>query len=802
MKRALQGLLALAMVLFAAWPAFGAPNEGGTAVSASGLLVTIQAEGGFGGNAKAGSWVPVALTLKNDGAEFEGAIQFEVKSSMGNGNHTGLYTTPVVVPAGATKRVELLVPTEFTGIPALSLVVGGASVATIVPEVNMSSDILVGVLGVEPADLASLAGQKLGGRPVRLVGLTAGAMPAEPAVLDNLDAVLLDRFTYTELPEAQRYALQAWVEHGGTLIAAAGPEGKRLEGLSPWLPLKVTGVQSLALQGLGQAPLATVEIPYGDLSWQVSRQMGNQAVAAQYKKGMGAVHLLLFDPALAPFAGWQGLPDFFSGLLRAPADAMGGMGKGMGPGQIKANMVLVDSLSQFPMREVPSAKGLLLLLAGYAVLIGPVHFLLLRGFKRLGWALLTLPVLVGAGGAGAWAYAQNAHTFDMMINAIAVVEGQPESGAMKVHTMTGFFMPPASSHKISIGNALLTPVPIPFMPMMTPGGGPVQPVDVTTTVEQSRLAVLAKGDTWTMHALGAEGTVPVKGTVTGQLTVDTDRLSGRITSQLPFGLKNAVVVSGTSFQRVGDLQPGGIADVSLMQPAFAQQFGGDNPLAEVLGRINEFQGWGPEGPTAEQYLLMRRQQMSWAAANAISWARSAERPPAVIVGWTDYQPLPVQVDDRKAEIGAMTLYVQPLQVGVSEGEFTLPASWQPARTMEWNGQLQAGPTQQGWNMALNESAVLEFAVPASVADRVSEVEVRIPALGRGPGGKYPLSFSFYRWSDGTWVPVPESMEGGSPADDKAFISPTGMVRVKVTQMTPERVPLAPPGMVVRGKGVR
>lgn len=789
MKRTLLGLLLAASAVLAAAPV---PAVAGPAVS-------VEAVAGFEGKAKAGMWAPVTVTIKNEGADLEAMLQVEVRAAIGpEAGHAGLYQTPVSLAAGATKRMQLYVPTQMGGVPPIDLVAGGATLAHLEPALSPSDGMLVGVLGITPGDLPALSGGQPGGMRVQLIGLEAGTFPTEPAVLQNLDAVVLDRFAYAELPDAQRKALQAWVEHGGRLILGTGPEAKRLEGIAPWLPVTLGPVSMVDLPGIGRAPLAGLSLPAGDPDWQVLQEADGHLLAAAYRKGMGQVLVLSFDPALEPFASWPGLPGLLAGVLPQQANLtliqplVGGKG---GAIAAKAQMVLLDMLNQSPIREVPSARGLLWVLAAYAVLTGPVHFLLLRGFRRTGWALLTLPLLAAAGTVGAYSYTQRSHASDMVINTLTVLEGQPGGQWLKVQGLTGFFMPPGASHRVTLGDALLTPAPAPFR------GGPEEAELLRTTLDGNRTARLEAYGDWTMHALAADSYVPVKGTVAGSLTADKAMLKGQVTNQLPFALADAVLISGTTFQRLGDLKPGESAAVALMQPAFAQQFGGENPLAEALQRAVEFRGFGPQGPTADEMQLMRRQQMAWAGAQAVSWMRTTERPAAVLVGWTDYQALPVQVDGRTVQADGLAMYVQPLRVEVGSGEFALPASWSLPKQVAGNGQTPINYLGAGWSLGQGESVVMEFTVPTALADRVTQVEVKIPAMDRPADGKYPLAFQFYRWADATWQNAESGVDGAPLPPGGGFINPAGAVRVQVTQVGAQRIPLGVPGMAVRGKGV-
>jgi hypothetical protein len=781
MKSLLRGLLVLAVVWMTALPMRAAAEP----------VLKAEAVAGFGGYAKAGKWVPAEVTIQNDGAEFEGVIRFLMSASMGGqGFHKGIYDTPVVVPAGSTKRVQLALPLTEGGIdPTLKLMVGDEVISEIPFQLETAGELMViGVLGVEPSELTGLAGKVIGGRKVRLVQLDSAHLPSDPLLLENLDGVLLDRFAYSELPEPQRLALQGWVEQGGVLIAAAGPEANRLEGLSPWISLPITGLQTVQVPGVGIGPLSQVEARGG---WQVERAAGAQPLALRLEKGRGSVHLLTFDPALEPFASWQGLPDVLAPMLPSLDAAMGG-GMPMGP-MGKANMVLIDSLHQFPVREIPSAKPLLILLGIYALVLGPVHLLLLRGFRRVGWALLTLPILISAGGVGAWAFTKKANASDIMATAVAVLEGQPGGGSMRINMLAGLFMPPGSKHRIAMGDALLSPVPLTYF-MIRPDRQGALP-DLETTFAGGREAQLKPREEWGMQAVAAEAVAPAGGHVSGVLTLDTQMLKGTLTNHLPFALKGVLVATGTSFVNVGDVGPGETVDVQLMASAFAQQWGGDNPLAEVIGRAYQFAG--SPNPTPEEYKLMRRQQMGWAAANVVSWARSGKQPPAVLIGWTEESALPLTVDGRKLEVPGMSLYAQPLSVVVSDGEFTLPSSMVSGRLVEMSGVVQGGLLRPGWSMGKGEAAVLEFDVPSDLVKRVKEIEVKVPSLGGMPNGQNPVELSIFRWTDSTWHPVND----GEAIADPAFISPTGTVRAKVVQVTFERMPLGQPGLTVRGKGV-
>lgn len=762
-----------------------------------GLPTAVRVEAGFDGLAKAGKWVPVAVTLKNEGAEFTGELRFESKSQFGPDAQVTVYRTPVVIPAGGTKRVQLHMPLEGlgSGAPAVTLAsADGRQTAEVPVKLESGWDMVIGVLGVEPEELKGITGMTHGSQAVRLARLDPAAMPAEALELENLDALLLDRFAWNELPEPQRQAIEAWVEHGGTLIAAGGSEAKRLEGLASWLPLGVKGVQPVAVDGVGTAPIAQFDLSQG--GWKVTRTTGNMPLIARLGKGAGTVHLLAFDPALEPFASWSGLPGLIDNLL---PPGLSNPGMGQNPGAMKAQWMMMDMLINFPVEQAPVAKGLLVMLGTYALLIGPVHFLLLRGFRRLGWALLSLPLVAAVGAGGAWGYAREIKRSDVMMNTISLIQGQPNGRFLKVSSLTGIHMPPQSTHAIALGDALLQAVTRP--PMQGPNGVIPDKTAAATVVEQGRSARLAPLDEWQMRGVAAEGMVPVADTVVADITITHQRAEGRLTSRLPFPLKDALVVGGTGFQKIGDLNPGDGVNVSVSLPNVAQDFRGRNMLAEAIGRAYQpTDGMGgPEGMTREQFILQLRQQISWAAVNSLGVSQSGNETPLMLVGWAERPPLPISVDQQQFNTTGLGLYIQPLPFTFGRDAMTVSEGFVPGRVSQWSGGGPFPGLNFGWSLAEDQWVAVDFDLPEALAGRVDELEASVSVLKQAPGTKHPISTAFYRWSDGAWVDFGGSNLGVNPVTDSGFVSPAGTVRMRITQIDEQQWPLGVPTLTVRVK---
>jgi|GEM_PF-3024407 len=764
------------------------------AAAAEGSALSLTLEAGFEGRAKSGYWVPVMATIVNSGPEWSGHLQFRLLADLGPNRQESIYQYPVVVPAGATKQVQLSMPVKTGAVPTVQLVAGEEVVAAAKPALEMTWEALVGVLGVEPADLSSLGGLSLGQQAVRLIRLTAQSMPGEPVLLQNLDALLLDRMAWAELPAPQQEAIQTWVEHGGKLLLAGGPEYARLEPLFPWLGIGQPVLVERSLADIGTAPLVQIDAP----QWKVGHLQGEIPLVYSQGRGAGRIHLLAFDPALEPFASWAGLPEVMTKLLRTSGDRTLIPGATVGAMATRPDSVGVQALQEVPVKPVRSSNRLLIILGLYALVIGPVHLLLLRSLRRLGWALLTLPLLSLAGAGSAYAYMQANRAAEVSVVGFGVIEGQPGGRSLMVRSVTGFYQPPGSTHTAEVGGALLSAVPV--QPVAY-SGVPFKPSQGTSEITLGRSVQLGPLNDWVMRSVTAEGSLPVANTAQGDLLVDGQYLTGQVTNGLPFTLRDAVLVAGPNFQPLGDLAPGAAAAVSVVLPAVPSgidsRVGG---VAEAVSRLLDPGMIGPGGPTPEQMARIRRQQSSWLLSSLLPWAQSLDQPRLVLVGWVDSIGLPVRVDGEVVEPSGESLYVQRMAYDFSEGPFQLSADFVPVRAIDSTVGMNQ-PMQWGWGMAKGMSTTVEHTVPAELVKRVIDMQWQVPIMDKGSeGAGNPLAVSVYRWPDQTWVPFAFSTAAITLSAADGFLSEDGRVRVRLEKLNDTPMILGAPGLTIRGEG--
>ncbi|MBC8078432.1 MAG: hypothetical protein H7Y32_20310, partial [Chloroflexales bacterium] len=179
---------------------------------ADGLSVSASVAGG--GIYRVGKWLPVLVTVQNDGPDMQG----EVRVSLGRGGAS--YAATLDLPRGSRKSATIYaLMGSFSRRLTVRLVRAGAQVAQqqLVVEPHPAADRLVGLVAAESTTLRLPPTLP---NDTRLVGvpLALSALPDRAAGLSSLDTLVLDDVATAELADAQRGALREWVARGGQLL--------------------------------------------------------------------------------------------------------------------------------------------------------------------------------------------------------------------------------------------------------------------------------------------------------------------------------------------------------------------------------------------------------------------------------------------------------------------------------------------------------------------------------------------------------------------------------------------------------
>ncbi|MCB0173165.1 MAG: hypothetical protein KDJ97_21760, partial [Anaerolineae bacterium] len=104
----------IALILFCLLALLGAPVS---AQTVDGL--TLTAEPAFGGQFKYGHWLPIFVTVENNGADLNAELRARVTGQTGQLN----FTVPAELPAGSRKRFTLYtLPNNFSRTVKVDLV--------------------------------------------------------------------------------------------------------------------------------------------------------------------------------------------------------------------------------------------------------------------------------------------------------------------------------------------------------------------------------------------------------------------------------------------------------------------------------------------------------------------------------------------------------------------------------------------------------------------------------------------------------------------------------------------------------
>ncbi|MFL5680366.1 MAG: hypothetical protein ACJ77B_07180, partial [Chloroflexota bacterium] len=619
-------------------------SRGTTAIAALGLLLsglgavparavdgpTMEAAAMLQGHARIGSWMAIRVHLHNDGPTVTGELRLA-----GGAQGRTQFGTPVSLPTTSDQDYFLYAqPSQLGRELEVQLISGDAKIASrkVAFTAQDATQLVVGVIAEAPQRIIPQINLLPGstGAPAAIVPLSVADLPDRVEAWSAIDRIVWQD-TDTQLSKEQLSALRGWLAGGGRLVIVGGTSGPSMlsgfpDDILPYRPSATIDVAPQSLTALlGQLPRGAADIPAlgGDLARGHALAMsGNRVIAAQAAYGSGAVTLLGFDPATPWIAEARSTQSLWRTMLPQ---------RGIGAAAAGDDGQLVSAVSQFPELALPPIQGLLALLFGYILLIGPINYFVLRRLDRREWAWITMPVLIVVFAAGAYAFGAALRGLDVVVNEVAIVRGAPDATEGMAQVYLGVFSPSRGTYQVEVpGGALLSST---LNGDFTTGGTSASLDVIQGDPARIRDLVVGFGSLRTVRAETAAAVPRIQ----ADLTLVDGSLKGTIKNASQERLGTPAIVLGTSVVVLEDLAPGAQQTISL--PIRSNQF--DQSLADrIVGQTFFNDPTQPAGTTQRD--LARRailQQLTY-DPNVGNTALPADGP--VLLAWGDHRVLDVR----------------------------------------------------------------------------------------------------------------------------------------------------------------
>jgi hypothetical protein len=646
-RRPLLLLATLGAVLAWAMPAAG------VARAADGL--TLEASALLDGHARIGSWMAIDVHIVNTGP----AVVGELRLAAGVQGKTRFGTT-VDLPTQSDKTYRLYAqPPAFGRELTIDLVEGATTVATTKAAfaVHEAQQLVVGIVAERPGDI--IGGLDLLPDQNQLAPLTVGLsvtdLPERVEAWSTLDRLVWQDTDSALLTTDQLEAMRGWIAGGGRLVIVGGTAGPSSlsafpDTILPYRPTATTDLAPASLTALlGELPDGAADLPAltGELNGgRALAVSGDRIVAAERAYGSGAVTVVGFDPTIGWIAESSAGEDLWQRLLP---------GRSSGGPVVGDDSQIVSAASQLPTLALPPIGGLIALLGGYILLIGPINYLVLKRLDRREWAWVTMPALIVTFAVAAYGIGSFLRGSEVIVNEVAIVRGAPGATEGTAQAYLGVFSPSRGTYQVRVpGGALLSaPVSGDFF------GGDANSASLDILQgDPARVRDLGVGF-GSLRTVRAETAVDVP-LVVADLRLVEGRLQGTITNQSSQTLQDPAVVLGSTVQTLSDLAPGATAqvDVSLAEVQFGQQ------LSDRI--VGPLMFGDPSGANEDSARLYARHsiidQLTFDPNFGFTGQLPADGP--VILAWGDQSILTVEIEGQTPRRTGNVLYFLPAELRV------------------------------------------------------------------------------------------------------------------------------------------
>ena len=602
------------------------------------------------GHVRLGSWMAIQVHLHNDGPSVTGELRLQGGVQGGTS-----YATVVQLDSPSDKDWTLYAqPPSFGQQIEVVLASGGNVIARqkVAVTIHTPDQLVVGVVaenaGAIVGNLALPAVQNQGAAVV--VPMAVADLPGRIEAWSALDRLIWQDVDASTLSSEQLAALRGWLALGGRLVILGGTTGIGSLGgfpdeILPYRPNATLDVAPASFTSLlGSVPKGASDVPAmaGELAHgRALATSGDRVVAGQAAYGIGSVTILGADPTV----GWlaeAGTRQSLWPILLPPRS------QGTVPGG--DDSAITSAVGNLPALSLPPLAGLLLLLFGYILLIGPLNYLILRRIDRREWAWVTMPILIAGFAVGSYAFGSALRGSSVIVNEVAIVRGAPDAPEGTARVYLGVFSPARGNYQVAVpGGALLS--------SPTTGDELGGHLDVLQG-NPSRVRNLAVGF-GSLRTIRAESQV-VAPLIHADLVLVDGKLTGTIRNAGTMTLERPAVVLGRNVRTFQDLAPGeGVqVTVPIATTGFPQ-----NLADQLFGQ--PFNGIG--SPTE----AMRRDQTRYTVINQLTANGQQDRGGGgltsdgpILLAWGERPLLDVSVEGQSAQRVSNVLYFVPMPMTI------------------------------------------------------------------------------------------------------------------------------------------
>lgn len=647
-----------------------------TALAAPELKVSVSA--GLDGKVKYGKGAPVTITVENSGTAFSGDLVIDIPYSYSMGAGEAI---PLDIGAGETKTVSFTIQRMddngrygVSNLKTIFLYEGGWKKGKEIEHKGAQQittsmfyeDSRFTVLFTENVDrLASIKvarfSNSTNNQVMNASQIADHVFPEEADGWGTINFMIVDEYPLADLSAKQQEALVGWVRSGGILVMGGSDNSRAEAGVfADHLPLQLTGSTEtnatilnkwVGTEGFeGMIPSYRAELT---ADAQPLFEDGDNVLAAYKRLGEGIILQTAFSIGDEPIAKMAGMSAFWTKMLETgertiPANQMS---RHYYDDPMDMLVYTIGSANElFPSFKV-SAPLIFGIIIFYVILIIPVLYFILKRKDKREYTWWIIPAIAVVTSIAIFAYGAKDRMGRAQIQHSAVLNVEQDG------SLAGYYAESLLTNK-SGDFTFTAPTGTSLLASMQMNGNLFgystgASAHKRTMMEKSATATTAhlrNVGYWDVASLYGKTRVEKMGNYSIKLTVDDKQLTGTVTNDFPFALTDVAIWSGTKLIPIGDLGPGETAQVNETLKT-----------STLLPRRSMYNNNMNPQPTDPNDLAKMRQD----SLLTFSGEPMNKTSKPVIIGYTDTQLIPIELEQVKPSVSSMTMIVQEAEVNVT-----------------------------------------------------------------------------------------------------------------------------------------